>query len=225
MSSGVLFANGAGTRGSRCACLMRRQAGSSGRICRMARRRLFGFEERIAAAVCRAIEPNLRAAEIARVKARDVAELNAYELTLRALPDAMALDPARARRRSKCSNAPSSLRRRCAAAGARGVVSRPVRRTPLHRLTRPGKGDGANARRRAIRLHSGDPLALTVLSGVYTFLHDLATADALVELALRLDPALPGHGAAVAGSAAIGERPRRLSNASSLRSISRQAIR
>ena len=148
----------------------------------------FGFEERIAMAVARAIDPNVRAAEIARVQGKDVAELTARQLTLRALPAAMAFDAVadaaalelleRAIELAPDDARPAALAAWCHA-----------QRAAHHFTGSPGREREVALRlaERAGRLESGDPLALTVLSGVYTFLHDLTTADALVEQALRLD--------------------------------------
>lgn len=149
---------------------------------------IFGFEERIANAVCRAMEPNVRAAEVARVQAKDVADLSAYELTLRALPGAMALDPASATPALEMLEhaielAPNDARPLALAAWCHAQRA-------AHHFTGSPARDREMARtlaERAGRLQSGDPLALTVLSGVHTFLHDLTTAHATVELALRLD--------------------------------------
>jgi len=41
---------------------------------------------------------------------------------------------------------------------------------------------------RACGLEQSDPLSLTILSGAYTLVHDLETADTLVEKALLLEP-------------------------------------
>jgi TolB-like protein len=149
---------------------------------------LFGFEERIAIAVSRAIDSNVRAAEIARVQGKDIAELTAYELTLRALPAAMAFDPAAGTAALELLEraielAPNDARPAALAAWCH------VQRAAHHFTGSPAREreTALTLAERAGRLQSGDPLALTVLSGVYTFLHDLTTADMLVEQALRLD--------------------------------------
>ena len=152
---------------------------------------LFGFEERVAVAVCRAIEPNVRAAEIARVRGKDPAALTAYELTMRALPAAMALEPAadaaalelleRAMELAPDDPRPVALAAWCHAQRAAHHFTD----SPAH-----AKATALRLAERAGRLQSGDALALTVLSGAYTLLHDLATADTLIEWALRLDSSL-----------------------------------
>jgi AraC-like DNA-binding protein/tetratricopeptide (TPR) repeat protein len=52
----------------------------------------FFFEERAAASVAAAIQPGLRAAEIERVRCKPGTDLNAQDLTLRALPHVLSLE-------------------------------------------------------------------------------------------------------------------------------------
>src|SRR5262249_54572972 len=52
----------------------------------------FLFEERAAASVAAAIQPGLRAAEIERARRKPDTDLNAQDLTLRALPHALSIE-------------------------------------------------------------------------------------------------------------------------------------
>ncbi len=151
----------------------------------------FSLEDRVALAVARAVEPHVRTAEVARVQRKGVAELSSYELTMRALPAAMALDPIadsvalelldRAIQLTPNDARPVALAAWCHVQRAAHHFSRsPVRE----------RSTALALAQKAVALEAGDPLALAVLSGVYTLLHDLAAANALVEAALQLDSSL-----------------------------------
>jgi AraC-like DNA-binding protein len=152
----------------------------------------FGLEERAAAAIARALEPTIRAAEIARAQAADIDRLSAYALTMRALPAAMDLEPAadamaldlldRAMKLAPDYARPVALAAWCHAQRA------------AHHFTASPTQALAEARAladRASRLDRGDALTLTILSGAWTLSHDLDTADALIERALALDAGSP----------------------------------
>jgi tetratricopeptide (TPR) repeat protein len=125
------------------------------------------------------------------VQGKDIAELTPYELTMRALPAAMAFDPAadaaalelldRATGLSPDYARPVALAAWChAQRAAHHFTASPVRE----------RAAASSLAAKAGGLQSGDALALTVLSGVHTFLHDLTTAEALVARALCLDSTL-----------------------------------
>ncbi len=147
-----------------------------------------GLEERVAQGLVQILQPCLRTVEIARAQSKDADQLTAYELTMRALPLAMALEPAsdsaalelleRAMEAAPDNALPAALAAWCHA-----------QRAGHHFSANPaGERSAALAlAARARRLDRGDSLALTILSGAYTLAHDLEIADALIEKALLLD--------------------------------------
>lgn len=152
----------------------------------------FGLEERAAAAIARVLEPTIRAAEIARAQVIDVERLNAYELTMRALPGAMDLEPAADAAALELLNRAMELAPDYARPIALAAWCHAQR--AAHHFTAAPAQELAQARtltERAARLDRGDALTLTVISGACTLSHDLEMAEALIERALALDSTSP----------------------------------
>ncbi len=148
----------------------------------------FEFEERVAERIAAAIQQSVREAEIGRAWRLDAAELNAWELTMRALPGVLSVEAAaeemalelleRAMERAPSEALPMALAAWCH--GLRGC----------HNFCpRPDK-EKAAARELAMhaaQLNTGDPLTETMLSAGYCLAHDLATAAIHADRALALD--------------------------------------
>ncbi len=149
---------------------------------------LFEFEERVAERIAAAIQQPMREAEIDRAWRQDAAQLNAWELTMRALPRVLSVEAAaeemalelleRAMERAPSDALPMALAAWCH--GLRGC----------HNFCQRPDQEKAAARelaRRAAQLNSGDPLTETMLSAGYCLAHDLATAAIHADRALVLD--------------------------------------
>jgi AraC-like DNA-binding protein/tetratricopeptide (TPR) repeat protein len=146
------------------------------------------FEERLATAVARAIEPALRAAEVARASRGDRADLSGWELTMRALPCVTSVEPEaqsvalellnEAIERAPYDPLPMSMAAWCHGlrAGHHFTPRPEVERTAARELAA-----------RAARLNTGDALAETMLAAAYTLVQDLQAAAAHTKRALALD--------------------------------------
>jgi AraC-like DNA-binding protein/tetratricopeptide (TPR) repeat protein len=149
---------------------------------------MFGFEERVATGVARAIQPALRDAEIDRASRRDRTQLDAWELTMRALPRVVSLEAASEGMALELLEqaieiAPHDALPMAVAAWCHGLRAG-------HHFTRRRDEEKAAAARlaaRAAMLNTGDALAETMLAAGYTLAHNLATAVVHVERALTLD--------------------------------------
>jgi tetratricopeptide (TPR) repeat protein len=130
----------------------------------------------------------MREAEIDRAWRKDTAQLNAWELTMRALPRVLSVEAAaeemalelleRAMQVAPSDALPVALAAWCH--GLRGC----------HNFCQRPDQEKASARelaRRATLLNSGDPLTETMLSAGYCLAHDLATAAIHADRALELD--------------------------------------
>ncbi len=148
----------------------------------------FQFEQRVAGRVARAIELVLRDAEIDGVSGKDAAELNAWELAMRALPGVISYKaPAEARALELLERAmemaphdplPVSLAAWCH--GVRGC---------LH-FTAQSREEQETARRladRAVILNKADALTETVLAAGYTLGRNLEMAAVHADRALVLN--------------------------------------
>jgi tetratricopeptide (TPR) repeat protein len=149
---------------------------------------LFSYLDRAITRIVRGVERSLRASEIDRVSRRDPSLLNAWELTMRALPGALSFEPAadgvalelleRAMELAPKDALPAAL-----AAWCHGL------RAGHHFSPRPEaeRSIAQSLAARAAELSSSDPLAETLLAASYTLAHDLRTATLHVGRALRLD--------------------------------------
>jgi len=146
------------------------------------------FQERLATAVARAIEPALRAAEAARASRGNRADLSAWELTMRALPCVTSVEPgaqsvALGLLNEAIERAPHDPLPMSTAAWCHGL------RAGHHFTARP-EVDRTAARElaaRAARLNTGDALTETMLAAAYTLAQDLHTAARHAKRALVLD--------------------------------------
>src|SRR5262249_4581182 len=146
------------------------------------------FEERVVTGIARAIPGALRDAEIDRACRAEPAELNAWELTMRAMPHVLSLEAAGESMALELLEramelAPDDALPMAVAAWCHGLRAG-------HHFTAGREQEKEAARTlavRAARLNSGDPLAETMLASGYTLAHDLAAAELHAERALTLD--------------------------------------
>jgi AraC-like DNA-binding protein/tetratricopeptide (TPR) repeat protein len=146
------------------------------------------FEERLATAMTRAIQPAVRAAEAERASRLKVTDLTAWELTMRALPcvastEAAAEDRALELLERAIELAPNDPLPMSIASWCHGL------RAGHHFTARP-EIERAAARElasRAARLNVGDALAETMLASGCTLAHDLDAAAVHADRALALD--------------------------------------
>jgi hypothetical protein len=149
----------------------------------------FSFEERVVRATVRVLEPTVRAAEIARAERKPLEDLSPQEMTMRALPAAMALEPSGAGIALELLDRAMERAPDYALAAALASWCH-VQRAAHHFTANPAQetGEALALAQRALHLDRGDPRVLTILSGTYTLAHDLDTAEALVDKALLLAP-------------------------------------
>jgi len=149
---------------------------------------VLAFEERVAMSVARSVVPALRDAEINRAGCQDPAELDAWGLTMRALPHVMSFAGAaegvavelleQAMELAPHDPLPVSLAAWCH--GLRGGLHFTSQREKEKELAR-------RLAARAAHLNTGDPLVETMLASGYTVAHDLAAAEIHIDRALTLD--------------------------------------
>lgn len=150
----------------------------------------FAFEERVVVRAAASIERSVREAEINRAGRKDPAQLDVWELTMRALPRALSIDAAsqgealelleQAMERAPTDALPIALAAWCH--GQRGG----------HHFTPHSVAEKQAARQlagRAAQLNSGDPITTSLLASAYTLVHDLPTARLHFDRALALDGA------------------------------------
>ena len=150
----------------------------------------FGFEERIAIAVARAVQPALRGAEVERASRIKRGELTAWELTMRALPYVTSIEAAAETIALELLDEAMELAPRdplpiSIAAWCHGLRA-------SHHFSASPQAEKAKARElagRAARLNACDALADTMLAAGYTLVHDLKSAAVHAERALALDGA------------------------------------
>jgi adenylate cyclase len=152
---------------------------------------LFGLQDRVTEDVVRAIPPNVRGAEIERARRKRPQDLDAYDLTLRALPLAFAANPDAANRAldllSRAMDIEPDYALPVAIAAwchAQLVTYNGTRSMPEERAHAV-----CLANRAAALDADGDPLVVTARCAVHTMVNDLDTGAALLERALALDPA------------------------------------
>ena len=146
------------------------------------------FVDQLSLRAARALQPTLRDVEIDRARRKDPTELDAWELTMRALPNVLSVDPT-------------------AASTALGWLERAMELAPLdplpmslaawchgqraaHHFTGELKNERGAARAlaaRATALNGGDPLAETMLAAGFALAHDLDSAEVHSDRALALD--------------------------------------
>jgi TolB-like protein len=147
---------------------------------------VFGLQDEITMCVIGAIEPNLRKAEIDRVKRQRPSNLNAYDLVLRSLPLVFAMAPKDAEIAIPLLENAVTLQPDYGAAYAflGWCYHHRFVRSGLHEKDRIAAIQHARA---AIAHGSDDATALAVAAHVITYLaHDAATALTLFDRALEL---------------------------------------
>jgi len=149
---------------------------------------IFAFEERIAARVASVVGQSLRTAEIQRVLPKDPMQLWAWELTMKALPLALLIEPGaqaealelleRAKELAPQDALPIALAAWCH--GQRGSH---------HLGPQPAveKRAGRELALRAARLNACDPVVEALLGAAQTLAQDLEAAAIHCERALALD--------------------------------------
>jgi AraC-like DNA-binding protein/tetratricopeptide (TPR) repeat protein len=149
---------------------------------------VFAFEERVATRVAAAVERALRTAEIERVRRKEPGELDAWELTMMALPQAMLIAPASQARALELLERAVELAPHDALPLALAAWCHAQRGG--HSLTRRPDIEKQRARElasRAGRLNACDPLTESLLGAARTLAGDLAAAAAHIDRALALD--------------------------------------
>jgi AraC-like DNA-binding protein/tetratricopeptide (TPR) repeat protein len=149
---------------------------------------LFAFVDRVAARITAAIQPLIREAEIDRARRQDAARASAWELTMRALPNVLSVEPvgeevALELLRQAMERAPSDALPVALAAWCHGLRG-------AHNFSPRADKEKAAAHelaKRAAQLNTGDPLTETLLASGYCLAHDLTTAELHADRALALD--------------------------------------
>lgn len=151
---------------------------------------LFGLQDRVTEGVARSILPNVRGAEIERARRKRPEDLNAYDLTLQALPLAFATNPDAAKQ---------ALDLLAHAMDIDPDYALPVAMAAwchAQLVTYNGTRSMPEEKAQAVRLANcaaaldtdGDPLVVTARCAVHTMVNDLDTGATLLERALALDP-------------------------------------
>jgi AraC-like DNA-binding protein/tetratricopeptide (TPR) repeat protein len=151
---------------------------------------VFGSPDWLSDVVSGAVRSVIRGSEIDRVSDKDPLELNAWELSMRALPLVLAANPADQRtaielldRAIECGPrdpVPLSLAAWCHGlrAGHHFTTDKNHERNKALRLASDATGSGA-----------GDPMAHTMLSAAYMLTHELPAAEYHARAALTIDGA------------------------------------
>jgi adenylate cyclase len=150
---------------------------------------LFALQDRVTEGVVRAVLPNIRNSEIARARRRRPEDLNAYELTMRALPLVLASSPEAALR------ALDLLERAIELDPDYGLATAMAAWGHAQLVLHNGAPDASIERARALLLaeragilEPDDSMVLTARSAVYTMAGEFEGATALAARALALDP-------------------------------------
>jgi len=149
---------------------------------------VLAFTEVIAARVAGAVQQTLREAEIDRVSRQGQGRLNAWELTMWALPRVLSVEAAaeeialewleQAMESAPQDALPAALAAWChGLRGAHNFSARPEKE----------KATAAELARHAARLNAGDPLTDTMLAAAYCLAHDLERAAIYADRALAVD--------------------------------------
>jgi AraC-like DNA-binding protein/tetratricopeptide (TPR) repeat protein len=148
----------------------------------------FEFEERVASCAAISIERSVRSAEIDRACRKHPDQLNAWELTMRAMPRALSMSATplgealelleQAMELAPTDALPIALAAWCH--GQRGSKSFTARSLAEKQRARELAG-------RAAELDTGDPVATALLASAYTLAHDLPAAAIHFQRALAID--------------------------------------
>jgi TolB-like protein/AraC-like DNA-binding protein/tetratricopeptide (TPR) repeat protein len=149
----------------------------------------FGLQDRVTEGVVCAIVPNIRGAEIERARQKQRSDLDAYDLTMRALPFAFAANPDAARQALDLLHRAMEIDHDYALPAALAAWCHAQLIT--HNGTQSPAEEKAHALRliqRAAILGADDPLVVTAQCAVYTMIGEHDTAAILLERALAVDP-------------------------------------
>jgi TolB-like protein len=152
-------------------------------------RDLFEVQDRITKGVIDAVLPQIRGAEIERARRKPPNELDAYSLTMRAFPLALASYPRSASRALELLNRAMDIDPDYAPATALAAWCHA--QLVLYNGTPSPSAARACAlqlSQRAAVLDPDDPIALTARSAVHTMAGGFDQADALIARAVALDP-------------------------------------
>src|SRR3984957_5867925 len=149
----------------------------------------FDLEDRITQQVAGALQPSIRFAEIERSRRKRPQDLGSYDYTMRAMPHVWALEKDESARAIKpLENAlvidpeyPLALALAGWCHAQRAVYNWADDIAASQAMAR-------SLAERAANLSGDDPLVLTVLGAVHTFVRNHGTARVLLERALALDP-------------------------------------
>lgn len=150
---------------------------------------LFGLQDRVTEGVLRAILPSMRSAEIDRAQRKLAEDLDAYGLTMRAFPFALAANPDAAQRALELLNRAMEIDPDYALATA--LAGWCHAQLVMHNGTQQPVRERAQAlllAERAGILDTDDPMVLTARCAVHTMARQLDVAEALLVRVLALDP-------------------------------------
>jgi AraC-like DNA-binding protein len=149
----------------------------------------FAFEERVAARVATAVERCVRAAEIQRASHKDPARLGAWELTMKALPRALLIEPGAQAEALELLERAMELAPQDALPMALAAWCHGQRCSHYLAPQRPGaeKQAARELALRAARLNGGDAVVEALLGAAHLLAHDLEAAAIHCERALALD--------------------------------------
>jgi AraC-like DNA-binding protein/TolB-like protein/tetratricopeptide (TPR) repeat protein len=143
--------------------------------------------EHLATRIVASLQPSLRLAEIERAAKKPDRELSPHDLTLRAMPGVLSLDPEGNARAMDLLERATGRDPDDALATALAAWAH-IQRVVYHFTNTPDaeRARSAELARKALSM-GGDATVLAVLGNTLTLLHDLGTADLVVRKALSLD--------------------------------------
>lgn len=143
--------------------------------------------EHLATRIVGSLQPSLRFAEIDRARQKPDAELSSHDLTLRAMPGVLSLDPDGNARALDLLERATQRNPDDALAIALAAWAH-VQRVVYHFSATPAKERALSADlARKVQALAGDATVLAVLGNTLTLLHDLDAADLVIRKALSLD--------------------------------------
>lgn len=148
----------------------------------------FAFQDRVASGVAAAIERAVQRKEIDDARRGRIADLDAWQLTMRALPDALAIEPAAQARAVDLLERAMRLAPEDALPAAFAAWCHGQRAG--HAFTANPAAEKAAARTlaaRAAQIDRNDPVVQALVGAAWTLAHDLAPAAHHLERALALD--------------------------------------
>jgi adenylate cyclase len=149
----------------------------------------FDLEDRITQQVAGALQPSIRIAEIERSRRKRPQDLGSYDYTMRAMPHVWALERDESTKAIKLLENALIIDPEYPLALALAGWCHAQR--AVYNWSDDIAGSQAMARslaERAANLSGDDPLVLTVLGAVHTFVRNHGTARVLLDRALALDP-------------------------------------